>query len=258
MVGSRKKPALTQDFFVKFSNPDRLEAPDRTFVGHRDIVTRSLARYHFVASHLQGATLDVGCGRGYGFDVIQPWSSRRVGIDVSLEFLRDAQARSSAASLVRASGEALPFSRGSFESIIAFEVIEHIENDLAFLDELKRLVRDDGLIAISTPNKRISSGNTDQPLNPFHTREYTFTEFQKLLDGVFSTVILFGQHEGGTNRSSINHWIDRIPIQWKYLLPVYIQGLISVTLRPPLRLEDCRFKTDDLELAHTFLALCRP
>jgi SAM-dependent methyltransferase len=236
---------------------DRLEAPDQTFIGHRDILTRSMARYHFVAPHLHGAALDVGCGRGYGFDIVQRSTSTQIGIDVSHAFLRAARAREPQRPLALASGDRLPFASQSFDAIISFEVIEHIDDDVAFLRDLRRLARPNALIAVSTPNKLVSSGDRSVPLNPFHVREYVIDEFARLLRQEFSSVAVYGQHEGSGSIST-NSVIDRIPMRWKYLIPTHLQSIISVALRAPLRLEDCRFETDSLETAHTFLALCHP
>lgn len=254
----RTLPLAVQEWYRAFSTSHRLEAPDRKFIGHRDILIRSLARYHFVAPHVHGVLLDVGCGRGYGFEVLTPQSTSQVGIDLSRSYLTDARDQFPTISFAQASGASMPFSDSSFDSIVAFEVIEHIEEDLVFLNELKRLARDQSFIAISTPNKLVASGNSEKPLNPFHAREYTPTEFCALLSHVFSSVQLFGQHDRSANSVSQNGLMDRIPIHWKYLVPVYIQGIISVTLRPPLRLDECRFQPEDLENAHTLVALCRP
>ena len=259
MVKLRKRlPVAIQEWSRAFSASGRLEAPDRKFIGHRDILIRSLARSHFVAPHVHGALLEVGCGRGYGFEVLAPRSTAQVGIDLSRSYLKEAQVHFPTISFARASGTALPFSDCSFDSIVAFEVIEHIEEDLVFLHELKRLARNQAFITVSTPNKLVASGNREKPLNSFHAREYTSTEFYALLSQVFSSVQVFGQHERSGNPGSKNSLMDRIPIRWKYLVPTYIQCIISVALRPPLRLEECRFQPEDLDNAHTFVALCRP
>ena len=237
------------------SNPESLEAPDRNFIGHRDILIRNMARYHFVAPHIHGALLEVGCGRGYGLEVLATRSTAQVGVDFSKVFLKEAHNYLATVSFAQASGAALPFSDSSFDSIIAFDVIEHIDDDLTFLNELKRVARNQAFIAISTPNKLIASGNGQKPLDPFHAREYTSTEFYSLLNKVFPLVELFGQYE--TPGDAISGLMDRIPTRWKYLVPLSIQGIISVALRPPLRLEECRFESKNLEDAHTFIAVCR-
>jgi SAM-dependent methyltransferase len=238
----------------------RFEAPDRAFVGHRDILTRGAARYSFVAPHLRGSVLDIGCGRGYGLEMIQTTGLVAVGVDVSPGFLRDARTRLATAPLVNASGDRLPFPSGSFDSIISFDVIEHIDDDRRFLDEIKRLAREDAFIAISTPNRLVSSGKQTTPPNRFHVREYCSDELYSLLTGTFSSVTIFGQSEktaGDSPRTVLSGLIDRIPIRWKYLLPAYIQDLFSVTMRPPLRLQEIRFEQDGLQAAHTYVALIR-
>jgi SAM-dependent methyltransferase len=252
MLGSWKSLSQVSSWL-----PDRWEAPDRAFFGHRDIVTQSLARYDFVASYVHGALLDVGCGRGYGFDVLASKSVTQVGIDISREFLAEARKQYPGVFFAGAAGDALPLGDSSFDSVVAFEVIEHAKDDLRFLEELKRVARKNALIAISTPNALISSGDSEKPLDRFHIREYDVSDFCRLLARNFSSVEIFGQHERLGDRSSRNRLVDRIPIRWKYFFPHYIQTALSVTLRPPLRLEDCRFLKDDLERAHTFVALCR-
>lgn len=241
-----------------FGELERFEAPDRSFIGHRDIVTRSLARYHAVKPYVFGDILDVGCGRGYGFDVLQSPGVARTGLDISLEFLKEARHNYHSVSLVQATGERLPFRSRSFDSIIAFEVIEHLQDDIAFLHELKRLIRPGGLIAISTPNRAVASGGNKHPLNPFHVREYTIEEFTTLLQQSFSDIIIMGQNETRNIGSSRNRLIDNIPVQWKYSLPSHVQGIISSLVRPPLQISDCQFSKDDLHRAHTFLAICKP
>jgi len=238
--------------------PDRWEAPERDFIGHRDIITRNLSRYHFVAPHVHGALLDAGCGRGYGFEILAPGTTTQVGIDISREFLTKARDQFPEISFVCASGDALPFAANSFDSVLAFDVIEHATNDLHFLRELKRVARRGAPIALSTPNRLISSGKSVKPLDPFHVREYEAAEFYQLLKSTFSSVELFGQHERVGDQLLRNNLMDRVPIRWKYFFPHYIQTLLSVALRPPLRLEDCRFHNENLEQAHTFVALCRP
>jgi SAM-dependent methyltransferase len=256
MDSPSKKLAQIKRWLSIISDIESLEAPQRAFIGHRDIITRNLSRYHFVAQHVFGAMLEVGCGRGYGLKVLGPQSRVQAGLDVSGKFLRDACQENPGAAFVCASGDALPLASDSFDSVIAFDVIEHTKDDLCFLAELKRVARRDAFIAISTPNRMISSGNRGSPLNPFHVREYLASEFHDLLKPSFRLVEVFGQFDQETKGLSRNGLLDRIPIRWKYLLPQNVQSLLSVAIRPPLRLEECRFQKNNLERAHTFVALC--
>lgn len=235
---------------------EQLEAPDRRFRGHRDILTRNLARYQFIVPRLRGYALDLGCGRGYGVECIARHTPTCVGIDLTLDFLRDASKQSPRTMFACASGDRLPVIAKLFDSVVSFEVIEHIADDNGFLRELVRVGRESAFFAVSTPNRLIASPGCLRPLNKFHVREYTAQEFRALLGTVFASVEIYGQHERRNQPHSMNSFIDRIPTRWKYLLPLHIQGFLSVALRAPLQPEACRFETHNLELAHTFVALC--
>jgi SAM-dependent methyltransferase len=253
-----KRFSRLSEWCSSLTTGDRWEAPERGFVGHRDIIIQSRARYEFVASRVHGSVLDVGCGRGYGFEIIAPRSNTQVGIDISMRFVMEAKLLFPQIFVACGSGEALPFTDHCFESIIAFEVLEHAQNGQLFLEELRRIAHPKAFVAISTPNRLVASGDSVSPLNRFHHHEYEADELYHLLTTVFSAVELFGQHERVGTQNSRNKIVDRVPIRWKYYVPHLFQTLMSVALRPPLRIEDCQFRKKDLEQAHTLLALCRP
>ena len=238
-------------------HPGKWEAPDRKFIGHRDILTRSLARYRWILPELRGPLLEIGCGRGYGLEVLSEVGSIRVGVDLSLPFLREAQSLNREVSWVQATGSALPFKSHSFHSIVALEVIEHIPEDRRFIENLIPLVRKGGIIVLSTPNRQATSAHSGKPLDPFHVREYTADEFAHLLKEVFPSVSLYGQRDEVRRNTAGLRFLKRVPERWKYLFPAWLQGLLSVALRPPLRFEECIFSQEDIETAHTFLAICR-
>ena len=240
-------------------NPNAWEAPDRRFAGHRDIITKSLARYFFVLQFLHGRMLDIGCGRGYGLEIGKNQGRTQVGLDVSFEFLSTARTLLPEMPLIQArGGVSFPFVSHSFDAITAFEVIEHIHDDRFFVNELKRLVSPNGSIVISTPNKLVASGNAEKPFDVWHCREYTGAEFKSLMWENFAKITIYSQFESASQASVLSRFINLIPIRWKYLLPGYVQDLLSVTLRSPLQLTDCRIEVGCLDHAHTFIAVCKP
>jgi SAM-dependent methyltransferase len=237
------------------------EAPDRSFFGHRDCMVRNMSRYHFIAPQVKGRCLDIGCGRGYGFDYLKPKCTSCTGLDISETFLEEARAQYPDVAFVHQSAEKLPFSNASFDTITSFEVIEHIQDDNAFLREITRVGAPGAVVAVSTPNRLIASGDRKKPLNKFHVREYVAEEFHSLLESVFAEVMLYGQSDGRGGETSstglANSLMDRIPVRMKYLIPFYVQDMLSVMLRPSLKIEDCRFDLNKFQQAHTLYAVCR-
>ena len=81
----------------------------------------------------------------------------------------------------------------AFEVVISFETIEHIPDYVRFLTEIRRLIKDNGMLLISTPNSLISIKRNGRPANPYHIKEFTPDEFYRLLSRYFRFVRLYGQ-----------------------------------------------------------------
>jgi SAM-dependent methyltransferase len=71
--------------------------------------------------------------------------------------------------------------------VVSFQVIEHIENDKLYLQEINRVLKPGGLAMITTPNRSLSLTR-----NPWHIREYLPDELQILAASVFREVKLKG------------------------------------------------------------------
>lgn len=89
------------------------------------------------------------------------------------------------------------FCEGSYDLIVSFETLEHLTKRDAFLNNLHSMLKDDGVLIISTPNKSITSPlkKPHKIRNPFHNYEYTEKEFTFVLQRAgFSIVEKYGQH----------------------------------------------------------------
>jgi SAM-dependent methyltransferase len=95
----------------------------------------------------EGPALDVSCGSSRIVGSPPPGS---VGIDILQRKLR--YARRFSKPLVRASGFALPFPDSSFSCVLCSQVIEHVPKDAPILDELCRVLRPGGRMALGTPD----------------------------------------------------------------------------------------------------------
>jgi 2-polyprenyl-3-methyl-5-hydroxy-6-metoxy-1,4-benzoquinol methylase len=156
-------------------------------------VTRAARLRELLASRPSGRILDVGCWDGNFTSQILDGEGV-IGVDVSHTALRSATARGIAG--VRAQVEAaLPFQAGTFGTVIAAEIIEHVFDTQAVLNELARVLRRGGWLAITTPNLVALSGRMQlvlgrsphniefdaSPGTSGHIRYFTFDTLERLL-----------------------------------------------------------------------------
>jgi SAM-dependent methyltransferase len=170
-------------------HPERL---DRNEHGETLVEAEHLARYSWIAAGAKGKrVLDAGCGTAYGTESLARAGAAEVtGVDRARAVLEVARPRMpQGVTLQAADLEELPFEDGSFDLVVCFEVLEHLENPEAGLDELARVLAKDGLLAISSPNRDVFP-----PGNPHHIHEYTPAELGDSLARRFANVRLLRQH----------------------------------------------------------------
>jgi SAM-dependent methyltransferase len=170
---------------------------ERLIPGHVDVdlFNEHMARYTFAARLARGKrVLDAGCGTGYGSAELAQAADSVVGVDRAAEAIDFARANYGLPNLrfEQASCDALPHPGGSFDLVVAFEVIEHLERWREFLLEVRRVLAPAGQLIISTPNKLYYTESRG-PIgaNPFHVHEFDFEEFQSELQAVFPYVSMY-------------------------------------------------------------------
>lgn len=153
-------------------------------------------RYAFASQFVAGRdVLDVASGEGYGSAFLAHHARSVVGADVDPEAVAHAEARyggEGGPRFQRADIDALPFPDASFDVVVSFETIEHVPDPMHALAELRRVLKADGLLIISTPDREVY---TDQlgNRNEFHLAELSTDEFRRALEPLFPSVQLFGQ-----------------------------------------------------------------
>lgn len=140
--------------------------------------------------------LDVACGEGYGSSLISEVAKTVTGVDIDIESVKFAARNYGKDNLdfVSASASQIPFQDHSFDVVVSYETIEHIDAHLEFMSEVKRLLRPNGILVISSPNRPIYSDKKNHT-NPFHIKELDLEEFRELLASCFKHVIIFAQHQ---------------------------------------------------------------
>ena len=158
----------------------------------------SYEHFHRYALALEFArdkdVLDIASGEGYGTAALALVARSALGVDSDEATVRHAGARYTGMNLDFRAGDAtqIPAADGAFDLVVSFETIEHLAEHERMLGEIRRVLRPDGRLIISSPNKLIYSEARDYE-NPFHVRELYFHEFRDLLRTFFPAVHLFGQ-----------------------------------------------------------------
>jgi len=155
------------------------------------------ARYDFAAKYVKNKkVLDIACGVGYGTKILLNAGSKEViGCDISSESIDYAKQHYSNKQITFKVQDAtkLDFTDNYFDCIVSFETIEHVDDYNAVLKEFYRVIKKNGTLIISTPNKDVSSKGKDKPENPFHVKEFTISEISDLLSQNFNSVELYSQ-----------------------------------------------------------------
>jgi 2-polyprenyl-3-methyl-5-hydroxy-6-metoxy-1,4-benzoquinol methylase len=158
-------------------------------------LTRATRMRQLLQQRPPGPLLDVGCYDGQFITrVVEQASSRLIGLDVAAAALHAARTRGVQA--VRAQVEAgMPFRSNVFATVVAAEVIEHVFDTQAVIDELARVLRPGGWLAVTTPNLVALSGRAQlvlgrsphnvefdaSPGTSGHIRYFTFATLEALL-----------------------------------------------------------------------------
>jgi len=155
------------------------------------IYDEHIVRYQLVRPFSLGKrVLDLASGSGYGSHLLAGQALEVIGLDASLDAVESAKKNYHLPNLKYLVGQAesLEYPDKHFDLIVSFETIEHLKDQEKYLGELKRVISEDGLVFISTPNREAFKEK-----NPFHLREFTKTEFSKLLANYFPYIQILEQ-----------------------------------------------------------------
>jgi 2-polyprenyl-3-methyl-5-hydroxy-6-metoxy-1,4-benzoquinol methylase len=141
------------------------------------IVREHEARYRWAGRFVSGKkALDVGCGTAYGCAILSQSGAREVtGVDNCLAALHYGK-KFGNTHLVLGNILHLPFPSSAFDILTCFEVIEHVVDQQALLEEMVHVLKVGGMLILSTPNWNRTSGK-----NPYHVRELTLQELTALI-----------------------------------------------------------------------------
>lgn len=162
------------------------------------LVDEHEARYAFACKFASGKkTLDIACGTGYGSYELSQTALDVTGVDLSEESIVFARSNFNRPNLtfIKSSACEPLFAPSSFDLIVSFETIEHLEaaDRQKYLENLRTWLKPEGVLLLSTPNKRVTSPWNLKPLNKFHVLEFTRLALENELAPYFKIEKILGQ-----------------------------------------------------------------
>ena len=112
---------------------------------------RLLKAYYIAKGYVSGDLLEIGCGEGRGVGLLQEHIKSYNGIDKITEVVDKLSVQYPQASFRQSIIPPLDFPDEKFDSIISFEVIEHIKDDRNYLAEISRILKPGGVALLTTP-----------------------------------------------------------------------------------------------------------
>jgi len=159
------------------------------------IEAEHLHRYYIARQLVKGKTvLDIASGEGYGSALISERAEKVIGVDIDCEAVTHANNKYIADNLEFRQGSCanIPVDDASIDIVISFETIEHHNQHEKMMQEFLRVLKADGLLLISSPNK-LEYSDANNYSNPFHIKELYKEQFEKLLKNNFRNTDILGQ-----------------------------------------------------------------
>ena len=156
----------------------RVEQAHWWYTGRRKILSEFVEQICRKVTDRRPRILDVGCGTGANLLMLSQYGEAE-GVDISEDAL--AFCRERGLDRVRlGAGEELPYEDGTFDLVTALDVVEHMDDDLAGLREMRRVLRPGGRVLLFVPTFMFLWGLQDDVSN--HRRRYRLPELRRVLE----------------------------------------------------------------------------
>ena len=174
---------------------------------------------------------DLGSGEGFGSAILADGAASVVGVDIAEDAVEHAILNYQGGVLsfkVASATDLSAFPDGSFDVVVSFEVIEHVAEQDEVLKEIARVMTDEGLLIMSSPDRAAYQRASPEP-NPFHERELSLPELEELIEKTFPHSRYFAQRtiegsrivalDGNLGGSSLPVQIELAGDEWQIVGP---------------------------------------
>ena len=169
--------SFNQEFYYKHSNPLIIWVEKKRLNSISKLIKKELQETKLIDPNI----LEVGCGEGHVLEEISSKIKTKnlFGLDPLENWLEKAKAKlGTKARLIKGFAEDLPFDNNSMDIVICSEVLEHVIDPQIVLNQLKRVIKPDGLIIVSIPNDRLID-TLKETLDIFKLYNKFFPKIQK-------------------------------------------------------------------------------
>ncbi len=156
----------------------RVEQSHWWHIGRRKILAGFVAEICRAVIDRRARILDVGCGTGANLLMLSKYGDAE-GVDVSEDALAFCRERG-LDKVKLGAAEELPYDDGTFDLVTAFDVVEHLDDDLAGLSEMRRVLRPGGRVLLFVPTFMFLWGLQDDVSN--HRRRYRLSQLRRVLE----------------------------------------------------------------------------
>jgi 2-polyprenyl-3-methyl-5-hydroxy-6-metoxy-1,4-benzoquinol methylase len=183
---------------------------------------RLFKAYVVAKNYVSGDVLEVGCGEGRGISEVIGNANSFTAVDKIEPVIQQLRKKYPQGKFISMNIPPLAeLKSNTYDVVLSFQVIEHIQNDKLFLQEIHRVLKPGGTALLTTPNRKMSLSR-----NPWHIREYLPGELKSLGETIFQEVTMRGitgnekvmaYHE--ENKKSVKRFTRWDIFNLQYLLP---------------------------------------
>ncbi len=181
--------------------------------------------------------LDAGCGSGRNMIELARHGTV-TGVELSEMSVELARARG-CGEVVAGSVLEMPFADGAFDLAVSLDVIEHLEDDLGALRELRRVVAPGGALLVTVPayqwlwsghdvinhhHRRYTRRTLRRVAEQAGWRQQRTTYFNSLLLPVAILLRILDRVSTSTTESSLDLWIPPEPLNWTLGRPLALEA----------------------------------
>jgi SAM-dependent methyltransferase len=206
------------------------------YQGRRHVLERAIARLGLPA---QAHILDAGCGSGRNM-VDLAHHGIVTGVELSATSVQLARERD-AGEVIEGSVLDMPFDDGAFDLSVSLDVIEHLEDDIGALRELRRVTKPGGALLVTVPAYQWLWSGHDE-INHHHRRynrrtllaaaegagwrEESSAHFNSLLLPVAIALRALERFKPSTTKSSLDLWVPPTPFNWALRQPLNLEAAV--------------------------------